>query len=85
MRSDTTHTIERIDVKDRLPRENSYVLVWGHNVEDGFRWIDLLAYENARFVDDDIGCDVTEHVTHWAELTNLNWNDGLPLGRGFCQ
>jgi hypothetical protein len=87
MRSDSTHVLHRIDVKDQLPREDSYVLVWGHNKEDGLRWMDVFLFDGVRFVDDGSE-DPEEHsdmITHWADMTNLNWNDGVPFNRMFNQ
>lgn len=87
MSKDNLHTLERIDVKDRLPREDSYVLVWGHNKEYGIRWLDVFLFDGTKFVDEDAEepDEFSHMVTHWAPLQSLNWNDGLPLGRGFVQ
>lgn len=81
------HTVERIDVNDRLPREGSCVLCWGHLRSHGWRWVDVLKFEDGRFTDDDEDDpeDWTADVTHWADLSSLNWNDGLPLHRSFNQ
>lgn len=89
--SDGTHTLHRIDVKDQLPREGSRVLCWGHLKACGWRWVDVLDFEDGRFVDveaRDNGAedtDYTNDVTHWASLVPLNWNDGVPLYRNFVQ
>lgn len=89
--SDGTHTLHRIDVKDQLPRDGSYVLCWGRLKSHGWRWVDVLEFRAGRFIDpteeelegDDF--DYTDGVTHWADLTVMNWNDGLPLYRKFVQ
>jgi hypothetical protein len=84
-----THTIERIDVKDSLPRNGSLVLCWGHLKSHGWRWVDVLKFEDGRFTNDvdmdDDDSDYTDAVTHWASLVPLNWNGGLPLHRDFIQ
>ena len=92
MTSDGTHTLHRIDVKDRLPKEGSSILCWGHQVRCGWRWVDVLTFEAGRFIDQNIreaDCDedwdFTHMVTHWASLVPLNWNDGLPLHRSYIQ
>lgn len=89
--SDGTHTLHRIDVKDQLPRDGSRVLCWGHLKSHGWRWVDVLGFEDGRFVDmearevgDDTG-DYTDDVTHWAPLQTLNWNDGVPIHRSHIQ
>lgn len=78
------HTIERIDIKDKLPRNGSLVLCWGHNQEYGIRWIDTLYFEDGKFFGD-LEEDYAEQVTHWANLAMLNWNDGVPLHRDHNQ
>lgn len=74
------HTVERIDVNDRLPRDESFVLCWGHNKIKGWRWVDVLLFQDGAFLCDE-QVDHTEEVTHWADLSPLNWNDGLPFMR----
>lgn len=87
MRIDCVHVLYRIDVKDQLPRDESYVLVWGHNKDEGIRWVDVLLFLDGVFVDED--AEDPEHlsdmVTHWADMTDMNWNDGVPMNRGFVQ
>ena len=82
------HTIERIDIKDKLPRNGSFVLCWGHLRSHGWRWIDVLKFEDGRFHGDieevDEG-DWVDDVTHWAPLDHLTLGDGLPLHRSFNQ
>lgn len=91
MLKDNLHTLERIDVKDRLPREGSYVLVWGVLKSHGWRWVDVLEFRDGRFIDpteeelNGHDFDYTDSATHWADLTVANWNDGLPLYRNFVQ
>ena len=87
MTSDGTHTLHRIDVKDQLPREGTYVLCWGHNKDLGWRWVDVLYFDGEIFVDEDSDEPGEFHhmVTHWAQLEPLNWNDGVPLFRGYIQ
>lgn len=82
--SDGTHTLHRIDVKDQLPREESWVLVWGRNPSNAHRWIDVFQWNGETFVDDN-GEPWGSDATHWASLVPLNWNDGLPLHRSFVQ
>ena len=80
------HTIERIDIKDKLPRNGSLVLCWGHLKSHGWRWVDVLNFEDGRFVNnDDDPEDYTDDVTHWASLVPLALNDGLPLHRSHVQ
>jgi len=87
MTSDGIHTLHRIDVKDQLPREDSYVLIWGHNKELGMRWVDVYLFDGEKFIDDDADepDEFSDMVTHWADLANLNWNDGVPFNRIFNQ
>jgi hypothetical protein len=79
--------LHRIDVKDRLPRDDSYVLVWGHNKEAGIRWVDVYLFIDGVFIDEDSEDpkECSDMVTHWADLTNINWNDGVPINRGYIQ
>ena len=89
--SDGTHTLHRIDVKDQLPREETWVLVWGHLKSHGWRWVHVLWFEKGKFIDqavrdlDPDEGDYTDLITHWAPLEPLNWNDGLPLHRSYIQ
>jgi hypothetical protein len=91
MGTDTEHTLLRIDVMDRLPRDGSLVLCWGHQQDYGFRWVDVLEFSDGRFVDTgalECGADKydwTDDVTHWASLVPLNWNGGLPFHRSCNQ
>ena len=93
MSKDNLHTLQRIDVKDRLPREGSLVLCWGHLRSHGWRWVDVLEFRDGRFIGpvaEECGTseedyDWTDDVTHWAALEPMNWNDGLPLHRSCIQ
>jgi hypothetical protein len=86
MTSDSTHTLHRIDVKDQLPRDGSLVLCWGHLKNLGWRWVDVLSFEDGQFIENsDFEETYTDVVTHWAPLESLNWNDGVPLHRSHIQ
>ena len=86
MTSDGTHTLHRIDVKDKLPRDGSLVLCWGHLKTLGWRWVDVLRFEDGQFIENsDFAEAYTDVVTHWAPLEPLNWNDGVPLHRSHVQ
>jgi len=51
------------------------------------RWVDVYLFDGEKFIDDDADepDEFSVMVTHWADLANLNWNDGVPFNRIFNQ
>lgn len=74
------HTVERIDVNDRLPREGQNVLaIWTDM--DRVRGMDVACFEEGEFYDS--FDDKLPGVSHWVDLTPVQWNDGVPLHKAF--